>query len=203
MTATALPEGLDADLIRRQHVAVEEWRAELARRVERARTGVLADAEQTALKGWLRTRAAVDACLVRQARGDAVTSAVAPRAVVVHREPSFRAELEEALAGRGLRIVGGGKDGAVALALAVVEQPDLLVLDDDLPSLDTAELLAAVRRFAPLTAVLVRTDGGQETAALLAAGASAVLSRQLGPGAVGASCAELVSRPLPGGAVAG
>lgn len=203
MTAIALPEGLDADLVRRQHLAVEEWRAELARRVERARTGDLADEGQASLKGWLRTRAAVDACLLRQARGDAATSAVGPRAVVVHREPSFRAELEQALTGRGLRIVGGGKDGAVALALAVVEQPDLLVVDDDLPSLATAELLAAVRRFAPLTAVLVRTDSGEETAALLAAGASAVLSRHLGPEAVGASCAELVSPALPGGAVAG
>lgn len=204
MTATALPEGLDADLVRRQHLAVDAWRAELTRRVEQARTGDLTDDEQQALKGWLRARAAVDACLARHARGEAPRTGAGPRAVVAHRERSLGTQLEDALTRHGLRVAGGGKDAAVALAMAVVEQPDLLLVDDDLPGSSTVELLGAVRRFAPATAVVVRAGGSTSAApALLLAGASAVLSRQLAPDAVGASCAELVSPALRGDVVAG
>jgi len=200
---TAAPEELAADLVRRQHLAVEAWRLELARRVLQSAVRVLPPAEQRHLKGWLRARAAVDACLAHQAHRGALPPGGGPRAVVVHREPGFRTGLEGALALRGLQVVGGGKDGAVAVGLAVVEQPDLLVVDDELPWLGTAHVLEAVRRYAPDTAVVVRVGSGDRTPVLIEAGAAVVLSRHLAPEAVAACGADLVSPALPGAAAAG
>lgn len=192
MTA-ALPEGLDTDLVRRQHVAVQSWRAELGRLLSAHAGGELPEAERMVLRGWLRTRAAVDACLVRQARGEAEPLAHGPRAVVVHRDAAFRAAIEAELVERGLRVLGGGKDGAVAVALAVVEQPDLLVLDDELAGLPPLEVVAAVRRFAPRSVLALQLTGSATAPELLQAGATFVFERDTPAGAVCARCTDALS----------
>lgn len=208
MTTAALPDRLDADLVRRQHLAVEAWWAELGRRVEAAASGGDAG-DGLELRGWLRTRAAVDACLARRShqggtRGLPVGGRA--RAVVAHRLPSFGRDLEAALAARGVQVIGSGRDGAVAVAMTVVEQPDLLVLDDDLPWLSTAEVLTSVRRFAPRTTVLLRVDQDPDAAPCAGAvGTSGVplVSREVAPDAVGELCAALLSPALRGAAAAG
>lgn len=159
MTVIALPGDLDDDLIRRQRLGLEAWRTELARMLEdsrrREQAGLEATAEERALlRTWVRTSTAVDACLLRQVRAAEEPTGSGPRAVVALDPGTAPGPLEQELGTRGIRVLGRGTEPAAVLALVVVEQPDLLVLGDDLAPAESNALRAEVRRFAPQTRVV-------------------------------------------------
>lgn len=159
MTVIALPGDLDRELARRQQAGLEAWRAELARVLEDARLREQAGLEPTPeermlLRSWLRTRTAVDACLLRQVRAGEQWDGSGPRAVVALDPRTVPGPLEQELVARGLQLVGRGTELPVVLALVVVEQPDLLVLGDDVAPDEGNALREEVRRFAPQTRVV-------------------------------------------------
>lgn len=214
MSAHPLADPCEAALLRAQYEGVAAWREELKRLLSQKSLRELSGEERERLSGWLRTRAAVDACLARQSRVRALPGDPGTRAVVVHRAPASREALEQQLAGHGMRLIGRGRDAAVAVALAVVEQPDLLVVEDGLPGVVPLELAGAVRRFAPRTVVVVQANAESDVPALEGAGASLVVAPPAGPAEVAAQCAAAlevlevlevsgVSPALRGGAVAG
>ncbi len=74
------------------------------------------------------------------------TRAVAQTVLIVDDHPSFRAAARLLLEAEGYAVVGEAPDGASALRAAVALEPDLVLLDVNLPDLDgfaVAERLTA------------------------------------------------------------
>lgn len=70
-----------------------------------------------------------------------------PSVLIVDDHPSFRASARRMLEAEGLEVVGEAADGSGAIAAAQQLQPDLVLLDVQLPDLDgfeVAERLAAL-----------------------------------------------------------
>jgi len=144
-----------------------------------------------------RTRSAVSECLGRRMRAVEDAEDLHPRAVIAHRSGWVRARLAEEFEGLGVRVVGECEDGAEALALTVVEQPELLLLEDKLPWVTTLDVVIGARDFAPHTAVAVQIEDAGEADAMLGAGAAAVFSRAVRPPQLCECCVDvLVSEAL-------
>jgi CheY-like chemotaxis protein len=85
---------------------------------------------------------------------------------------------------RRFELVGEAADGAAAVDLVTALQPDLLLLDRQMPVLTGVQALPQIRRAAPRTAVILYTAQVEDSAseAALAAGALEVLGKDsLGP----------------------
>jgi DNA-binding NarL/FixJ family response regulator len=106
------------------------------------------------------------------------------RVVIADDHPVYR----EGLAGLidtedGLELVGQAMNGAEAIELVVAHEPDLLVLDLEMPELDGMAALREVSARAPRTAVLVLTMYGNDDAVFEAmkAGARGYLVKSADP----------------------
>lgn len=104
------------------------------------------------------------------------------RVLLVEDHASFRHalravfDLEDAL-----EIIGEVDDGALAATLAADEQPDVAVVDLDLPGIDGVEAITAIRSGSPGTACVVLTalEDEAELGRAVEAGASAVLHKSV------------------------
>lgn len=90
--------------------------------------------------------------------------------LIVDDHPSFRLSARRMLEADGYTVVGEAEDGAAALEAALELDPDLVLLDVQLPDLDGFEvaerLRAAGRRAAVvLTSTRERSDFGEEIVA--------------------------------------
>lgn len=104
-------------------------------------------------------------------------------AVIAHRNAWLAGKLADGLAAEGGEVVAVVDDGADALGVVVAEQPDLLVLEDRLPSLTGLELVRQVRTYANRTVVAAQVES-TPPADMVAAGASAVFGRRVPPATV-------------------
>lgn len=84
------------------------------------------------------------------------------RLVVVDDVPLFRAGLTAALEGAGYDVVGEAADGEAAVAVAEVEQPDMVLLDLLMPGMSGIDVLEKVTAVAPATAVVLLTGSESE-----------------------------------------
>jgi hypothetical protein len=179
MTVLSLPHRDAEELVKDQQQAVADWLRETAARLAvDPQLEVDREAQMDArrhLAALERTREAVLAALARHERDVAPTTW--PRAVVVHRDEWMRVRITTELADLGVHVIGEGEDGAVAVALAVVEQPELLLIEDRLPWVTPLQVVAEVHRFAPRTIVAVQLDDSSSAGELLEAGAAAVIGR--------------------------
>jgi DNA-binding response OmpR family regulator len=73
------------------------------------------------------------------------------------------------------------EDGAAGLGSVVAEQPDLVVVEQQLPWKDGLEVVREVRRFAPAALVAVHLDQPQAEQQAREAGAHAVFARSTRP----------------------
>lgn len=99
---------------------------------------------------------------------------LAVRAVLAHSDARLRDLLTQELTEAGVRIVGAFDDGADAAGAAVAEQPELVLLQDLLPTMDGLQVLRRVRTLVPgvvtgvhmlaLTTVGCFVDGGVDVA---------------------------------------
>lgn len=95
----------------------------------------------------------------------------------------YRSSLELALGLRpGLEVVGAVADGVAALAACEEARPDVVLVDLRLPGLDGLDVIGALRRRCPGTAVVCLTGqaSADEEEAARAAGAASVI-RKGGP----------------------
>ena len=80
---------------------------------------------------------------------------IARRVLVVDDHPSFRRCARALLVAEGFEVVGEAEDGAAALALAAELEPDLVLLDVQLPDIDGFAVAARLRDRDPRVAVVL------------------------------------------------
>lgn len=174
--------------------AVAEWQADIENRLEHqleASSDREAQMDARRRAAGIKQAEAEVRSLLASVRPDAAPGAPT-RAVVVHRSGWLRDRLVAQLRANGVDVVGEGEDGAVALAAALVEQPDVLVIEGLLPWVTPTDVVHDVRRFAPRTFVVVLVEGPVAAEQMLTAGAHAVYSRAVPP----ADVADAVTRAL-------
>lgn len=101
-----------------------------------------------------------------------------PLALVVHPDLDTRRQLRGRLMEIGIEVLATCPDGAEGLGIAIVEQPDLVVLDDRIASSTGLELLADLLQWSTAI-VAAQVDDELVMAAMLDGGASAVFSREV------------------------
>lgn len=103
------------------------------------------------------------------------------RSVLAHRSEWMRHKLALGLEELGVTVVAELENGADALGVSVFEQPDLLIIEDRLPSMTGMEVVTSIRQLAPKTWVAAQVDDEDGVAPMLEAGADAVFSRHVPP----------------------
>jgi CheY-like chemotaxis protein len=104
-----------------------------------------------------------------------------PRIVVAHRQAWFRDRLRARFDEQDAAVLASVDDGAEAVAVTICDQPDLLVIEELLPSITGLEVLKRVRQYSPKTKVAVQMVTNASTDPLLEAGATLVASRRIAP----------------------
>jgi CheY-like chemotaxis protein len=176
----------EVDLIVAQVTAIDEWNSAMHMSAV-ADHGALSREGRLDLDCRLAARRRVQQAVIdhaaRQMRsaGGPLCSVPALRAIVAHRQQWLRDKVAEQLSARGITVVGLVDDGADAVGMAVVEQPDLVLVEARLPSLSGTDVVARVRRFSPRTIVGCQVIDGGEVDQLLRAGAHGVFTRRIPP----------------------
>ncbi len=121
------------------------------------------------------------------------------RVLVVDDEQSIRRAVGRALTARGYQ-VQLASDGEEALTAAAAYQPDLVVLDLNLPALDGLEVCRQLRSWSsvPILVLSVREDEPDKVAAL-DLGADDYLTKPFGIDELMAECARCCAAPEPMG----
>ncbi|MGZ6825796.1 MAG: response regulator [Mycobacteriales bacterium] len=189
-----MTEIADQSVAERRRQALLRWNDALQAREAAAQAGAESREQQLEARRRLDALRRTDEAVSRWAeRMASERPAGRPRVVVAHRQAWLRTRLVDCLAEHGMQVVAEVEDGADTLGVAVVGQPDLVVLEDRLPSVTVRELLQGVQEFSPDTLAVVQVDGEDKAGALLDAGAAAVVSRHLPPAELCARVAALLS----------
>jgi len=103
-----------------------------------------------------------------------------PRVLIADDHPQIIAAIERLVAQYGCEVVGRASDGVRLLEEAVRLQPDLVVLDLNMPGMSGIEACRELVRLIPRTGIIVLSadDDADVRQAVLAAGASAYVDKQ-------------------------
>lgn len=112
-----------------------------------------------------------------QASGDVMPQRGPRRVVLAHRNEWFLERVSTGLRDRGLNVVAQLANGADAVGLSVVEQPDLVLVDETLAMMPGEQVLWQLRELCPRTRLVAQCGYGDRVEALLEAGAEAVRYR--------------------------
>ena len=115
------------------------------------------------------------------------------RVLLAHRNEWFLDRLTAALRERGLTVLARLDNGADAIGAAIADQPDLLLVEDALAMVPGEEVVREVLRYCPGTTVAAQVAFPEGIAAMLDAGALAVLTRRVPPADVAAAMVDLVA----------
>ena len=113
--------------------------------------------------------------------GGVLAGGLATRAVLAHRNGWLRDAVATRLVQQGVEVVGVFEDGAETAGTAVVEQPDLVLVEDRLPTLSGLEVVRRVREYVPQAVVGAQVLDGDGIRAFVEAGAQAVFTRRIPP----------------------
>ena len=175
------------DLMRSQIDAIDAWHR--ARRAAEVAAQAALNTRESRLDLHRRMEARrreQQALLARAAEqlrttGGVLSGRAKPRAVLAHRNPWLRDTVANRLREEGIEVVGLFDDGADCAGTLVVEQPDLLLVEDRLPTLTGVEVVLRARQFAPRTVVGAQAQDAGSVAELFDAGAQAVFTRRVPP----------------------
>jgi CheY-like chemotaxis protein len=176
-----------AVLLADQLAALDAWNA--ARRdAESALAAVGTNREDVldARRRAVAVRRETEALLARsaellEASGDPLLILARPRALVVHRQEWLCTKVAAALEAGGAQVLGVLGDGAEAVGWSVADQPDLLLLEEMLPTLPGREVVRKVREFSPSTVVAVQVGYEDAVQPMLDAGAHLAVPRRVPP----------------------
>ena len=127
------------------------------------------------------------------AQPDQPTPGTGPTAVLAHRNDWFAGKIVAALGAARVTVVAQVSNGADAVGVCAAEQPDLLLIEDQLPMLSGHAAVLAVREFSPGTRVVAQVGYADRIGELLDAGAAAAFARQVPPAVVAAALVSLVA----------
>lgn len=121
------------------------------------------------------------------------------RVVIADDTDDIRALMRDLLERDGFEVVGEAADGLEAVEVAVRTQPDLLLLDLAMPTLDGLEALPLVRAGAPQTKVVVLSgfQGGQIGEEARSGGAHAYIEKGTSPAELIAALREVIGGNRP------
>jgi DNA-binding NarL/FixJ family response regulator len=117
--------------------------------------------------------------------------------VLVHRREWVRDKVADGLERGGVRVVALLDNGADAVGVAVVEQPDLLLVEDALPMCTGSEVIREVRTFSARTRIAAQVAGDVGLASVLEAGAEAAFTRRVPPADIARALLDMVRQPCP------
>jgi two-component system, LuxR family, secretion system response regulator SsrB len=100
------------------------------------------------------------------------------RVLLVDDVDDLRSLLREQLVGSDVTVVGEAANGEEALAACHLLQPDVIVLDVEMPVMGGIEALPHLRHRSPLSKVLVYSQDPIHDSAAVAAGADAFVCKQ-------------------------
>jgi CheY-like chemotaxis protein len=171
----------DIDLALAQLGAIDQWLCDAARTSPPESAGL--DRQRCALTA--RTHEQL------MHSGAPLHSDLPRRLVLAHRNDWFVERLEESLRGTGLLMVSRVRDADEAVGCVVAEQPDVLLVEDELPGMEVVALVQEVLRCSPACAVGVRVQDCEQVGRLLDAGGAFVCHRQLPPAEVAQQLVQL------------
>jgi hypothetical protein len=173
----------DIDLALAQLGAIHEWLRDAAHPTPRDSAGL--DRQRCALTARTHEQ------LIRS--GAPLESDLPRRLVLAHRSDWFVERLEESLRGTGLLMVSRVRDADEAVGCVVAEQPDVLLVEDELPGMEVVVLVQEVLRYSPACAVGVQVQDREQVGRLLDAGGAFVCHRQLPPVEVAQQLVQLAA----------
>lgn len=184
--ATQTPDRSELGLLARQLAGIDAWTRQ--QHVEDADAAITQTREMRldAARRLEARRREQQAVLDRAAEhlraSGAVLGSRAPvRAVLAHRNAWLREKVATGLLSAGVVVVGEYDDGADAAGTIVVEQPDLVLVEDRLPTVPGLEVVRRVRRFCPAALVAAQVMDGGDVVLALDAGAQVVFTRRTPP----------------------
>ncbi|MBG7604187.1 MAG: response regulator transcription factor [Actinobacteria bacterium] len=122
------------------------------------------------------------------------------RVVIVDDHAVVRSGLEQFLATTGdIEIVASAADGAEALAVTTVEEPDVVVMDLSMPNVDGIEATRLISDQVPSSRVLVLTSFSDQTRIMdaLSAGADGYLLKHSDPEEIAAAIRSVHAGDAP------
>ena len=114
------------------------------------------------------------------------------RALLVQRDRPARERLAGELARRGIDVLGVFADAELAVHVARSAQPELVIVEHDLPDLSAVQVLGSVRQLCAHAHLAALVDGDQYVSAVLAAGATRAFARTASPAEVARDLTALV-----------
>lgn len=187
-----------AELIADQLAAIDAWHsASRAAERELAASGTTREGALDArrrLSAVRREAAAVRACSEHalQVSGGLLRCGGRPRALLVHRQEWLRRALTAALEADGVRVLASLDDGAEGVGWVVAEQPDLLLVEELLPTVTGSEVVRRTRALSPRTVVAAQVSHEVGVQPMLDAGAHVALPRRVRPADLSRALAEAV-----------
>ena len=183
-----LPEGRDSlDLVQMQLDAIDAWNRQARVASAAEVSGNLSREMRLDLNRRMDARRREQAALVAraaaqlEASGQVLSGKARVRAVIAHRNSWLRDAVAAQLTTLGVVVTGAFEDGADAAGTVVVEQPDLLLVEDLLPTLSGLELVQRARLYCPGTVIGAQVSDGTGIGPLTEAGARAVFTRRIPP----------------------
>lgn len=137
-------------------------------------------------------QALLDRAAAQLASSEKLLQARPPRAVLVHRNDWLRGKIAEGLTSAGVEVVAQLSDGADAVGVTVVEQPDLLLVEDALPTMNGVEVIQVVQEFSAGTRLAAHAGTDTQLTGLLDAGAVKAFPRRTPPATIAQELAGLV-----------
>lgn len=178
------------ELLADQLAAVDAWnRARRAAEHALAESGTTREGALDARRRLSALRRESDALRARtahalRASGELLQAAGPPRALLVHRQEWLRRALTTSLEDEGVSVLAALDDGAEGVGWAVAEQPDLLLVEELLPTLTGVEVVRRIRAFSPRTVVAVQVGSEARVQDVLDAGAHLAVPRRVRPDAL-------------------
>lgn len=151
--------------------AIAAWAAAAGERSREMR-----DQDVRRLEVLRRKHEAVISRTDEQLRSSGVRPSATLRRRVVLAAPEADAGVVAALEGHGLRVVAQVDNGADAVGITVVEQPDVVVVREPLAMVTTEDVVRDVRRYSPETGIVAFAVTHERARACADAGATVVLT---------------------------
>ncbi|HEU0104220.1 MAG TPA: hypothetical protein VFR07_18065 [Mycobacteriales bacterium] len=189
----------EAELIADQLAGIASWTSARPLREAVAASVTLSREMRLDLKRRMEVRRREQAGLLARAsyqleQGDRVLGR-RPRAVLVHRNSWLSGKVADRLQALGVQVIGRFEDGADATGAVVVEQPEIVLVEDRLPTLSGLEVLERATRFAPRTLVGAQLLDADERDIYLEAGAQAVFTRRVPPEMIADQLVDCLAGP--------